>query len=231
MTRIVHGATPSPFVRKVLIALSEKGLDCELQALMPIPKTPELLALNPVGKIPIFQDGDLILPDSSVICAYLERTHPEPSLYPSDPALYGRARGLARSKFARSTTDRALRAFPRRRARSSVGAPRWARPGTRGPAAPPSAKACRARGSPDPSGATRCRRRSAHAGHRLRARQTRAALPRTTARGPHARDAVTRSPLPSLWGFRFGQSRSGQRSGIVLVPSTMSWPQRLPSRM
>ena len=42
--------------------------------------------MNPIGKIPILElsDGTYIA-DSSVICAYLERVHPEPSLLPADP--------------------------------------------------------------------------------------------------------------------------------------------------
>ncbi len=91
MKRIVHGATPSPFVRKVIITLVEKGLDFELSPLLPLPKTPELMALHPMGKIPVYQEGELTLPDSSVICAYLERTAPEVALYPQDPAAFGQA--------------------------------------------------------------------------------------------------------------------------------------------
>jgi glutathione S-transferase len=88
---IVHGGVPSPFVKKVCAFLAEKGVAYELRSLAPFPKTPELLAMNPLGKIPIYQDGELMLPDSSVICAYLERVHPKPALYPADPKAYGRA--------------------------------------------------------------------------------------------------------------------------------------------
>jgi glutathione S-transferase len=88
---IVHGGVPSPFVKKVCAFLAEKGVAYELRSLAPFPKTPELLAMNPLGKIPIYQDGDLMLPDSSVICAYVERVHPKPALYPADPKAYGRA--------------------------------------------------------------------------------------------------------------------------------------------
>ncbi len=78
------GGSRSPFVRKVRIALEEKGLPYEIENLVPVPKTPELLALHPLGKIPILRDGDVVVPDSSVICAYLERKHPTPALYPQD---------------------------------------------------------------------------------------------------------------------------------------------------
>ena len=82
----LYGGTLSPFVRKVRIALEEKGLPYEIERLAPVPKTPELLALHPMGKIPILRDGDVVVPDSSVICAYLERVHPAPALYPQDAA-------------------------------------------------------------------------------------------------------------------------------------------------
>jgi len=87
----VLGAKPSPFVRKVIVALEEKGVPYQLEDLAPFPKSPELLAMNPVGKIPILRDGDTHIPDSSVIIAYLERVHPQPSLYPEDPKEYARA--------------------------------------------------------------------------------------------------------------------------------------------
>ncbi len=86
----IHGTLPSPFVRKVRCALDEKGIPYESVQLIPMPKTPELMALNPIGKIPILQDGDLTLPDSSAICAYIERLHPSPALYPSDPVEFAR---------------------------------------------------------------------------------------------------------------------------------------------
>ena len=45
----LKGATPSPFYRKVMIVLEEKGLDYETEMLIPFPKTPELLAMSPLG--------------------------------------------------------------------------------------------------------------------------------------------------------------------------------------
>ncbi len=91
MTLIIHGGTPSPFMRKVRVALLEKGLAFENKDLTPFPKTPELLAMHPLGKIPVLEHDGTMIPDSSVICAYLERIHPEPRLYPEDPKDYARA--------------------------------------------------------------------------------------------------------------------------------------------
>jgi glutathione S-transferase len=87
----IHGVNISPFVRKARVALAEKGLTYELVPANPFSPSPEFLALTPLRKIPVFQDDTVTLPDSSVIVAYLERRHPEPALFPQDPAQYGRA--------------------------------------------------------------------------------------------------------------------------------------------
>ena len=82
----LYGANGSPFFRKARVVLEEKGIPYETENLVPVPKTPELLAMHPLGKIPILRDGEVVVPDSSVICAYLEKKHPSPALYPADPA-------------------------------------------------------------------------------------------------------------------------------------------------
>jgi glutathione S-transferase len=91
MSIVIHGVPPSPFVRKVRVFLGEKNVPYELKMQQPFGPSPEYLAISPLGKIPCLEEGDLAVPDSSAICAYVERTHPEPALYPSDPAEYGRA--------------------------------------------------------------------------------------------------------------------------------------------
>ena len=87
----LYGASRSPFFRKARVALEEKGIPYEVERLVPVPKTPELLALHPLGKIPILRDGDVVVPDSSVICAYLERVQPKPALYPHEAGEYATA--------------------------------------------------------------------------------------------------------------------------------------------
>lgn len=87
----LYGAFGSPFVRKAIVALTEKGISYEHDPVVPFGPNPEYRKISPLGKIPAFRDGDRTLADSSVIIAYLERTHPEPSLYPSDPYDYARA--------------------------------------------------------------------------------------------------------------------------------------------
>lgn len=102
MALILYGAAVSPFVRKVRVLLAEKGLGYELKQINPFRPPPEFLAISPLKLIPVLQDTDLpeseTLPDSSVICDYLEHKFPEPALYPKDP--YQRARALWFEEFA-----------------------------------------------------------------------------------------------------------------------------------
>src|SRR5262245_29305170 len=73
----------SPFVRKARIALEEKGIPYQIEN--PVP------GQHPLGKMPVLRDGDVLVPDSSVICAYLEKKQPSPALYPDAPAELARA--------------------------------------------------------------------------------------------------------------------------------------------
>jgi len=98
---LLHGAAGSPFVRKVQIVLSEKGLAYEHVPTVPVTNpppglpfpgiTPDLRPNTPLGKIPFARIGDRWLADSSVIIAYVDRLHPKPPIYPSDPWDYARA--------------------------------------------------------------------------------------------------------------------------------------------
>ncbi|MFT5575192.1 MAG: glutathione S-transferase [Bermanella sp.] len=88
MAITLYGAHISPFVRKVRAALAYKGLQYE--HIFVVPKgddqPPEFKANSPLGKIPLLRDGDHYIPDSSVICAWLDRQHPEKPLLPTNNA-------------------------------------------------------------------------------------------------------------------------------------------------
>ena len=45
-------------------------------------KTPEYLAINPMGKVPAIQDGDTTLAESAAICAYVAERYPQANLAP-----------------------------------------------------------------------------------------------------------------------------------------------------
>lgn len=79
-------ATPSPYARKVRIALIEKGIPFTLQTEVPWHGTTATPAYNPLEKLPV-----LVLPDgtgvyeSRFILEWLEVKHPTPRLLPDTP--------------------------------------------------------------------------------------------------------------------------------------------------
>jgi glutathione S-transferase len=87
---IVYGSSLAPSVRKVLAVIAEKGLAAEHRPLAPHDASPAFKETSPFGQIPGFRDGPFTLSDSSAICHYLERKYPEPALFPSSAAEYGR---------------------------------------------------------------------------------------------------------------------------------------------
>ena len=48
-------------------------------------KSPEFLAMNPLGQIPVLRDGELTLADSNAILVYLEARHAPGEWLPRDP--------------------------------------------------------------------------------------------------------------------------------------------------
>jgi len=87
----LHGASASPFVRKVMLVLAINDLPYEHIQNMPFSGDAEIKKLNPVEKIPVLIDGDLTVADSKVICRYLENAYPDAPVYPSDAAQKARA--------------------------------------------------------------------------------------------------------------------------------------------
>src|SRR3546814_4836411 len=87
---IVYGSVVSPFVRKLLGYLGEKGIDFELKGVGIGDPDPGFQAASPLGKMPAMDDDGFLLADSSAIIHYLEAKHPEPPLIPADPQI-GRA--------------------------------------------------------------------------------------------------------------------------------------------
>ncbi|WP_024586583.1 glutathione S-transferase N-terminal domain-containing protein [Aliihoeflea sp. 2WW] len=77
-------ATPSPYARKVRIALIEKGLPFDLVTEVPWDASTSTPRYNPLEKLPvlILDDGTSIY-ESSLILQYLELTHPRPRLLPT----------------------------------------------------------------------------------------------------------------------------------------------------
>ena len=84
MMRLIS-ATPSPYARKVRIALAEKGIPFQLQTEVPWDSTTTIPQYNPLEKLPvlILDDGSAVY-ESRFILEYLEAKHPEPPLLPDD---------------------------------------------------------------------------------------------------------------------------------------------------
>jgi glutathione S-transferase len=78
-------ATPSPYARKVRIALAEKALPFELVTEVPWDSTTSTPKYNPLEKLPvlILEDGSSIY-ESSFILQYLEWKYPETPLLPAE---------------------------------------------------------------------------------------------------------------------------------------------------
>src|SRR4029453_3675973 len=92
-TRII-GSYLSPYVRKVLVCLHEKGIPYEIDPIVPFFGDERFSRLSPVRRIPVLMDDTVTLCDSTVICEYLDDRHPEPALRPRDVAARAQARWL-----------------------------------------------------------------------------------------------------------------------------------------
>jgi len=80
-------ATPSPYARKVRVALLEKRLPFEEIIDVPWDPATETVTFNPLGKVPVLiTDDDGVFYDSRVILDYLETLGREPALLPTDDA-------------------------------------------------------------------------------------------------------------------------------------------------
>jgi glutathione S-transferase len=87
-------AARCPYCARVRIALAEKAIELETVEVDLTDRPRWLIELNPPhGRVPVLDDG-FTLPESEVIMAYLEETHPEPALLPADPAARARTRLL-----------------------------------------------------------------------------------------------------------------------------------------
>ena len=93
----------SPFARKVRMVLEHKGLRFDtIDGLSPAGHA-QLSMVNPRVEVPVLQDGDLVVVNSSHIVAYLEHRYPERAVYPADPAT--RVAALAWERLADTLLD------------------------------------------------------------------------------------------------------------------------------
>ncbi len=83
----LYGMPLSPFARKAMLVLEYKGIEYENVPTFPGDESPEFRAISPLGKVPVLQHDDFVVPDTSVMCRYLDRIAPDNSIYPDDPQL------------------------------------------------------------------------------------------------------------------------------------------------
>jgi glutathione S-transferase len=74
-----------PYCARVRIVLAEKGLPYETVVVDLGDRPAWIYEKNPLGKVPVLEEGDFVLPESEVINEYLEERYPEPALWPADP--------------------------------------------------------------------------------------------------------------------------------------------------
>ena len=98
MTIVFYYGSGSPFSWPVWLMLEHKQLPYDLKLMSLLGgdlKTPEYLAINPRGKVPVIIDNGYILWESSAIMAYLEEQYLDRPLLPDDPKAKATARHLA----------------------------------------------------------------------------------------------------------------------------------------
>lgn len=81
---------------RVRIAMALKRIDYEYVSIKDL-GWEAYRSINPQGLLPTLVVGDVLLTQSTAILEYLEETHPEPPLLPSDPMVRALARAFAQA--------------------------------------------------------------------------------------------------------------------------------------
>jgi glutathione S-transferase len=79
----IIGSIRSTYTWAVCMACEEKGIEYVLTE-TPL-RAPALLAIHPLGRMPVLRHGDVELFESKAIATYLDRSFPAPHIFPSDP--------------------------------------------------------------------------------------------------------------------------------------------------
>jgi glutathione S-transferase len=82
----LYDADRCPYCARIRIVLAEKRLPYETVAVDLDDRPAWIYEKNPLGKVPVLEEDDFVLPESAVIMEYLEERYPEPPLWPADPA-------------------------------------------------------------------------------------------------------------------------------------------------
>lgn len=83
-----YWASGSPFSWRVLLALEHKRLAYESQLLhidRQEHQSPQMLKLNPRGRLPVLKDGDYVVFESLAVLYYLDAKYPERPIFGTSP--------------------------------------------------------------------------------------------------------------------------------------------------
>ena len=92
----VYSADISPFAQRVVLQLEYKGVPFTQGHPPGGFQSDAYGKINPMRRMPVLRiDGDY-LPESEIICEFIEQMHPEPTLLPEDPMERARGRLISR---------------------------------------------------------------------------------------------------------------------------------------
>ncbi len=120
------GSLTSPFVRQARVVIAEKQLTerIPLVETNPFENPPELLAANPLGKVPALIGSEIgTLHDSRLICEYIDSLNEQPRLLPA--AGDERWRVLLRQATAAGVMDTAAAHVMESRRADGMISPQW----------------------------------------------------------------------------------------------------------
>jgi glutathione S-transferase len=81
----LYSADISPFAQRVVLQMEYKGIDFTQSQPPGGFGSDDYGQINPIRKLPVLMVEGTALPESEVICEFIEDLHPEPSLLPDDP--------------------------------------------------------------------------------------------------------------------------------------------------
>jgi glutathione S-transferase len=82
----LYDADRCPYCARVRLVLAEKGVPHETVFVDLDDRPAWIYEKNATGRVPVLEEDAFVLPESVVICEYLEERYPEPPLLPADPA-------------------------------------------------------------------------------------------------------------------------------------------------
>jgi glutathione S-transferase len=86
MSLVLYDAPRCPYAARVRIVLAEKGIDADVVEIDLSDRPDWLYEKNPRGRVPVLEEDDRPLAESTVLMEFLEERYPEPPLLPPDPA-------------------------------------------------------------------------------------------------------------------------------------------------